>query len=250
MAQLAVGDGITCMACTPHIVPGLYENSTKAITAAVNALQHALRHERIDLELIVGADVRIAPGLPTSLRTGSIPTLNGTRYFLFEPTHNVLPPRIESLAAKLIDAGYVPILTHPERLSWIGHHYGTIERLNALGCLLQVTAGSVTGAFGKAARHFADRLLDEGRVDILASDAHNTTGRPPILSQARDVVAERLGEGEAEAMVSARPSDIVMDRPLVPQGRNATAQTAPLRKRTDKRNLSGLLNKWIRGSRR
>lgn len=247
MARIAANDGITQLACTPHIVPGLYENDALKIRAATVALQAAIVEEGIDLELVVGADVHITPNLQTTLGTDRVPTLNGTRYFLFEPTHHVLPPRLEDLVARVIEAGFVPIVTHPERLSWLDHHYGTIERLNALGCLMQVTAGSITGSFGKSVRHQAERLLDEGRVDVVASDAHNTDGRPPVLSKARDMVAGRLGSDEAQAMVTSRPADILADRPMVPAGKNIRSETcippAPQRKKPD-----GFLAKWMRKS--
>ena len=42
-------------------------------------------------------------------------------------------------------AGYVPILTHPERLSWIKSHYGLMQRLVHAGVWMQMTAGSLTG---------------------------------------------------------------------------------------------------------
>lgn len=246
MARMAADDGIRRMACTPHIVPGLYEaNDAPRIGSAMVALQAAIFEAGIDLELVVGADVHIAPDLPTTLGTDQVPTLNGTRYFLFEPTHHVLPPRLEDLAARLIEAGFVPIVTHPERLSWIEHHYDTIERLNALGCLMQITAGSVTGSFGKSARRHAERLLDEGRADILASDAHNIGGRPPILSRAHDAVAERLGADEADAMVAGRPADILADRPIAPVGKKVEPE-ARTKAALGKRGLDGLLRKWLR----
>ena len=43
MARLAVADGITHMACTPHIVPGVYENDTASIAEAVGPLNAAVR---------------------------------------------------------------------------------------------------------------------------------------------------------------------------------------------------------------
>ena len=42
MARLAVADGITITACTPHILPGVYENSGPAIRAAAASLQATL----------------------------------------------------------------------------------------------------------------------------------------------------------------------------------------------------------------
>lgn len=216
MAAIAQADGITHMACTPHIVPGVYNNSGPDILAAVVMLQQQIDHAGLELKLFPGADVHIAPNLVEGFGSGQVPTLNWSRYFLFEPTHHILPPRIEELAKRLLDAGYVPIITHPERLTWIASHYDVIERLNDIGCLIQLTADSILGKFGKTAQYYSDKLLDEGRVDIIATDAHGTTRRAPHLSAARDRIAERLGEQEATAMVRGRPAAIVSNRALRP----------------------------------
>lgn len=216
MAAMAQADGITHMACTPHIVPGVYNNSGPDILAAVIALQDLIDRAGLALRLIAGADVHIAPNLVEGIASGQVPTLNRSRYFLLEPTHHILPPRIEELATRLLDAGYVPIITHPERLTWIASHYNTIERLNDLGCLIQLTADSILGKFGKSAQYYSEKLLDEGRVDIIATDAHGTKRRAPHLSAARDRIAERYGEQEATAMVRSRPAAIVANRMLKP----------------------------------
>lgn len=220
MARIAVADGISVMACTPHIVPGLYENTAAGIRAAVGALRIALQEAGIPLRICVGADVHVAPDLPKSLAERRIPTLNGSRYFLFEPPHHVLPPKLDELVERLIEAEFVPILTHPERLTWVQSHYPVLERLNALGCLMQVTAGSLTGAFGKSAKLYADRLLDEGRVDIVATDAHNLRSRAPILSNAYRIVESRLGRAEADEMFLRRPEKILLNRDVTPASRS------------------------------
>jgi len=214
MARIAVADGITHMACTPHIVAGIYDNSARSIADAVALLQVELKHAQIPLELFVGADAHIAPDLPERLASGDVPTLNNSRYFLFEPTHHILPPRIEDLALRLINAGFVPILTHPERLTWIGSHYGVIEHLKDAGCLIQLTAGSIEGAFGRTALYYAEKLIDEDRVDIVASDAHNTGIRQPCLSRAHALLAARIGEEEADTMLLQRPYKILSNQPI------------------------------------
>lgn len=35
MARIAAADGIVCTACTPHIYPGLYENTRDGILASI-----------------------------------------------------------------------------------------------------------------------------------------------------------------------------------------------------------------------
>jgi protein-tyrosine phosphatase len=209
MARMAVADGITVTACTPHILPGVYNNTGEPIRAATVSLQEALAEAGIPLRLATGADVHVTPELVTQLRDGRALTLNGTRYLLLEPPHHILPPRMEDHIFGLRTAGYVPIITHPERLTWIEGHYELIERLIYGGNLMQITAGSLTGRFGRRPRYWAERMLDDGFCHILATDAHNIAQRAPILSEARDLVASRLGEEEATNMVLHRPLAIL-----------------------------------------
>jgi tyrosine-protein phosphatase YwqE len=75
---------------------------------------------------------------------------------------------------------YMPVITHPERLSWIEDHYATFIEMARQGAWLQVTAGSLTGRFGEAARYWGERLLDEGWVHLLATDSHGADRRPPL----------------------------------------------------------------------
>ena len=74
---------------------------------------------------------------------------------------------------------------------------------------MQVTAGSLTGRFGKSARYWGERLLDEGLVHILATDAHGVERRPPILSEGLQVAERYLGAEEAVRLVRTRPQGIM-----------------------------------------
>jgi protein-tyrosine phosphatase len=73
------------------------------------------------------------------------------------------------------------------------------------GCFVQITAQSILGRFGTAAQHRAEQWLDEDRIHFVASDAHNLTGRPLQLRAAYDKVAERRGEGVAQALFQDNP---------------------------------------------
>ena len=209
MARLAVDDGVTTIACTPHIYPGLYDNTGPVIREAILALQTEVEAAGLTLRLTEGADVQLALRMKEGLADGSIPTLAGSRYFLFEPPHHVAPPRLEDVAFELVAAGYVPIVTHPERLSWIEDGYPVMQSLFEMGCWMQLTAGSITGMFGKRPQYWAERMLDEGLVHIIASDAHNLRRRRPILSDARAAVAKRLSEDAAADMVLRRPQGVL-----------------------------------------
>jgi len=211
MARVAVADGIRVTACTPHIYPGMYENSAVGIRQAITVLREALQKAGIPLQLVEGADVHLTPDLLDGLRAGRIPTLNGTRYFLFEPPHHVAPPRLENVVFDLVSAGYVPILTHPERLSWIDGHYPLFAKLVKGGAWMQLTSGAITGRFGPRAKYWAERMLDEGLVHIVATDAHRADKRPPLLAEGMHAVAKRLGDKAASDMVESRPAAVLRD---------------------------------------
>jgi protein-tyrosine phosphatase len=213
MATASVSQGITAVACTPHILPGVYNNTGPEIRQAVARLQAILDQEEVPLQLTTGADAHITPDFIGGLRSGHLLSLGDSRYVLVEPPHHTAPPQLEDLFFKIVMAGYVPILTHPERLTWVPGRYETVKRLVAAGVWMQITAGSLTGAFGRAALYWAHRMLDEGCVHLLASDAHDTAKRPQNLAAGYECAAKRVGVEEAQCLVLTRPMGILKNQP-------------------------------------
>src|ERR1700733_1419511 len=211
MARASVAQGVEVVACTPHILPGLYHNSGPAIREAIQRLQAILDEEGIPLRLATGADAHMTPDFIGGLRSGHLLSLADSRYVLVEPPHHTAPPQLEDFFFNLVVAGYVPILTHPERLSWVPSRYETIKKLVRSGVWMQITAGSFAGAFGRNALYWAERMLDEGYVHLIASDAHDAERRRPDLAAGRELAAKRVGAAEAERLVLTRPLGILRD---------------------------------------
>jgi protein-tyrosine phosphatase len=213
MARIALADGITTMACTPHIYPGLYENRAEGIRQAIGRLRPALADADLSLLLTEGADIQLVPEMIEGLQAGTHPRLNRTRYFLLEPPHHTVPVRFPETIHDCLSLGYVPVITHPERLTWLDEvHYPWFVRAARQGAWIQVTAGALTGHFGRKPKYWGERMLDEGLVHILATDAHDTRHRPPILSEGREAAALWIGKAEAERLVTDRPQAILHNR--------------------------------------
>jgi protein-tyrosine phosphatase len=244
MARLAVADGITTTACTPHIYPGLYENSGPDIRQRVQAMREALSREQVGLNLVVGADAHLVPEMLSGLKSQRVPTLNGSRYFLLEPSHHVAPPRFKESVFETIIAGYVPVITHPERLTWIADHYAAFKELVRQGAWMQITSGALIGKFGKNARYWAERFASDGLIHIIASDGHTTGRRSPIMAEGRDALVRLVGERESGLCTLGRPQAILdnTDPASVPKppGCDAlnTAASPP----------TGLFGRWFRRS--
>lgn len=209
MARLWVADGVTSVACTPHIYPGVYNNSGPDIRLRIERLQERLDGEGIPLRLVPGGDVHIAPDLVSKLRIGDALTLNNSRYALIETPHHILPPRVGDIFFNLSAAGYVPILTHPERMSWIEERYELIQSLAHAGVWMQLTAGSILGDFGSRPKYWSERMLDDGIVQIVASDAHGSQRRPPRMRRAFEAVVKSYGELAADQLFTIRPAGVL-----------------------------------------
>ena len=236
MARIAVADGIHTMACTPHIYPGMYMNDGPGITQAIAHLQANLDSSGIALKLVAGADVHLVPGLLDGLRSGRVPTLHGSRYFLLEPSHTTPPPRFEEAVFNLIASGYTPIITHPERLVWIESHYPVFLHLIEQGAWMQVTAGALTGIFGARAKYWGERFIGEGHTHILATDAHSTGRRKPQLSEALERAEALLGKELATQLVVDRPHAVLGNMPpsqflLTPRPRPSASRFQRWRKK-------------------
>lgn len=214
MARMAVADGIAAMACTPHILPGLYDNSPSDIRKRTQKFQQKLLEAQIPLQVVAGCDAHMRPDFIQGLKADRILTINRSRYVLFEPPHTVAPLRLEELLFNIMTSGFMPILTHPERLKWTETNFLVIERLSAAGVWMQITAGSLTGQFGQRPKYWAEKMLGLGMVHILATDAHNMTSRPPILSKAYDMASAAIGREQAAHLVVTRPVNILDNEPI------------------------------------
>lgn len=231
MAQIAVNDGITIQACTPHIYPGIYENNTDNIQVAMEAFQSILDAQSIALKLVVGADVHMVPEVIEGLKNGEIPTLNNSRYFLLEPSHYIPVPQFIDQIRSFLSAGYIPIITHPERLHWLNNKsYHQFIMAVKLGAWIQITAGAIEGRFGAQVRYWAYKFLKDGVVHIVATDAHNVKYRPPVLSKALLLTKKIMGEEESNRLVNERAQavldnldvrDIVMPSALTAEGKKS-----------------------------
>jgi len=113
---------------------------------------------------------------------------------------------------QLLGVDLVPIVTHPERNPILQKETRKLEGWVELGCLVQVTALSVLGGFGKKAHAAAHELLGKGMVHVIASDAHDPIHRHPRLDEAFAAISKQYGEEIAEMLFKVNPGCIIEGR--------------------------------------
>ncbi len=214
MARVAVGEGLVRLAATPHSLRWPAGTCRETLEAGAAALMRHLAAEGLALDVVAGGETALLPSLPQQIDAGEFVTLNRSRYLLLELPYVGLPSRLEETIFQVQVRGYVPILAHPERSDELQRRPDRLRALVESGMLVQVTAGSLEGRFGPAARRTARRLLAGNLVHVIASDAHDAGDRAPRLSRARELAASIVGPERAAALVAANPAAILDDLPL------------------------------------
>src|SRR5262245_2925682 len=212
MAWIAADDGIEYMVATPHMYNGLSHNPPPSeILSRVAALNVTVGK---DLKILPGNEVHISHDIVDQAKNNLVTKINQRNYMLVEFPQLTIPVGADRLFYKLQLEGVRPILVHPERNGQIQNHPASVARFIEQGVLIQITAMSVTGEFGVAAKKCAEVLLRHNCVHFLATDAHRTTSRPPILSKGRDAAAAIIGGEAAKALVEANPRAVINGEPF------------------------------------
>jgi protein-tyrosine phosphatase len=212
MLRIAAGDGITHIAATPHYRHG--ESPTaQDIREKIALVREEMAKSSIDIELMGGADIRLTYELIEGIEKNEIPTINDTGYFLLE-LPDLIPPHLDGFLFEARVKGFVPVITHPERNLSLISSVEKIKILRNAGALFQLTAMSITGKLGRQIKKFAVQLLKEGYVDFIASDAHSTGQRPPLLSNAYRETVGILDKPRADRIFIDNPKAVIENREI------------------------------------
>lgn len=213
LCAMAAAEGIDTIIATPHVLRDRWPSYSR----------DALRERFDDLRARVGSTPRLLLGseyffshdMVELLRDGkAILPLAGSRYVLLELAANSVPPMLEQPFYRAQLEGWVPVIAHPERNTILQQRPDVLAFLIGHGARTQLTATSLTGAFGSAARRAAEKFLRLQLVHFVATDAHNTTKRPPAMREALSALRSLVGESVAEALTVSNPLAVVENRPL------------------------------------
>jgi len=202
MAEMASDDGITHIACTPHA------NHRYHFDPEANAERLAELRQRLDgrITLGLGCDFHLSyDNIEDALQNRTKYTINQMQYLLVEFADLMIPQRLADTFYEMKIAGMHPIITHPERNHTIQRHPTRMIEWLREGCLVQVTASSLTGRFGRTAQTMAFDFLDKNWVHFIATDAHNLTSRPPVMREAYRIIEEKYGKERAERLCVTNP---------------------------------------------
>lgn len=213
LCRAALSEGIEEIIATPHVLRGRWRSVGRPeIESRIEELRGRLG-DRPRLHL--GSEYFFAHDMAEVLRAGSaIYPLAGSRYVLTELPSNAVPPHLDRPLHAIQLDGWTPVIAHPERNAVFQRHPDLLAGLVDLGVKVQVTATSLTGAFGRAAKQAAEMMLRRRLVHFVATDAHNPSRRPPAMAEARAALQRICGTQVMRALTIDNPRAVLDNQPL------------------------------------
>lgn len=199
--------GIRSIIVTPHVRISTSNESDReaVITRAFERLTEIAAERHPDLRIYRGAEVML--DVPRTDLSPDWLRLAGTRFALVEFAGMWIPPRSVDVVRGLIEAGYSPIIAHPER-----YENAELSGRDALewreaGARLQVNCGALLGMYGQRPRERAWRLIEAGAVDYLASDYHSRGSYP--VEECIALLESHGGAEQAKRLMITNPSRLL-----------------------------------------
>jgi len=211
MCRMAAADGITHQVATPH-ANDRYPYDRAHLQGLLTQLQQQVGDS---ITLSLGCDFHLSyDNLQNVLANPARFSIEGSRYMLVELSNYSVPQQTTDCFMQLGDRGITAVITHPERNPILRESLQRVVEWAEQGCIIQVTASALTGFWGERTRRAVHWLPEHDAVHVLATDAHDTEKRVPVLSAARNAAAELYGEEIAEALVESNPRAIIQSQPL------------------------------------
>jgi protein-tyrosine phosphatase len=217
MAEAAAAEGVTTIVATPH-VSHRYPTTPEQMLAGVEAVNEALAGRGVPVTVVPGAEIAMPAVSELSDDELASFGLAGGRSLLVESPFTPQPQILETMVFDLQLRGFRPILAHPERSPAFQTDLERLGQMVQRGVRCSITASSMSGRFGGTVRRVTLRMLREGLVHDVASDAHDEDGRPPgLLAGFESAERELPGISQhASWFTQGAPEALLAGEPLPP----------------------------------
>lgn len=214
MLKQAVKEGITEIISTSHALNPRFDVAYSTVETKLNHLRKLIEQNELPLTLHSGHEIRLNDQLVNLLDHKQVHVLANSNYVLIELPSSMVPVYTKDMIIALKSAGYTPIIAHPERNRAIAEQPRKLESLIREGAFAQITAGSLTGHFGKAVQKLSLEFVRANYVHTYGSDAHNLTTRS-FLFQEGLFYLEKKKELDAVDIFLENNYRVISNQPII-----------------------------------
>ena len=165
--------GINNFVFTPHVIGGVWENSSELISKRLDEFRVHLKMLGIEVSTMrAAAEYMLDDNFIKILNSEKLRPIKDTTV-LVELSYLNAPYNVYEILFEVQLKGYQPLLAHPERYSFYHQDFNEYYKLKDAGCQFQLNLLSLSDYYGKNVQKIATRLLEEKMIDFVGSDVHH-----------------------------------------------------------------------------
>ena len=214
MLRMAAEDGITDLIATPHFHYRRGHAAPEKIQNTIALMQEMANEEGIPIRLYAGNELYYSHELLEKVKAKEALTLADSDYVLLEFSPETEQRKIQNAIYEFISEGYYPIIAHMERYQAFYKNLDFAESILNMGAYFQVNVGSIVGDAGWGVKRFTRKMLKQGMIQFIATDAHDLKKRTPRMEMASTWIEKKLGESELREYLYDNPLKILENKAL------------------------------------
>lgn len=214
MLDIAYKEGIRGIIATPHYHPGKSMIEYDKLIEKFEELKIAVKSIHTDMKLYLGREVYYTSDVLEAIESGVKLTIEGSKYILVEYSPRTDYNYLRMSINNLLQSGLIPIVAHVERYECMVQDIDRVEELRDMGAVIQVNAASIVGHVGRSIKKYTKKLLKNGLIDLVATDAHSAGSRAPRISECAEYIVKKVGLEYAEDLLIYNPERIIEGRYL------------------------------------
>lgn len=185
--------GFKKMITTPHIMPHRFPNTKEIILSGCERVNKELEYRKIDIVLEAAAEYYFDEHFLEDIENKNLLTFSNN-FVLFEMSYTTKPFGLDQTIFNLFSKGYMPVLAHPERYSFLYSDMKKYDSLRNTGIYFQINLNSLLGFYGKKPKQAANYLVENGMVDFIGSDTHSMKYFQSFKKGTQSILVEKIFE--------------------------------------------------------
>lgn len=194
MLKEAEQAGFTDVIATSHYIENYYETDTQQRQKSVDEINNKLKENNINIKVHCGSEIYVSQNMVDFIKNKKASSLANTKYVLFELPMNNNIMYLDDIIFEIQSAGFIPIIAHPERYSYVQDNPKMLVELINKGVLFQANFGSIIGKYGNTAKKTLKKLLQYNMIHFFGADAHRSnsiyTNIDTAITELRKIISE------------------------------------------------------------
>ena len=214
MAKIAESEGITRIVNTSHCHFDFKYKKGNELKLELEKFNQVLKEENINIEVLLGNELYYTSDLIERFDELDFFSMNNSKYILMEFSPINFPKNIEDVIYEIKIRGYIPIIAHAERYKQVQEDVNIVLDCIKEGALIQVNASSILGKNGENVEDTSKKLLDNNMVHFVATDAHSSNRRRPLIKDSYNYILKNYGKEVSEKLFIENPTAVIENRDI------------------------------------